>query len=63
MRGSCFRFFGRWPLDWEETIAVIVGQLGIQPSEAMEFDIDDLIFWSQRTNDFIEWSNNGAGSS
>jgi len=38
-------------------VALLVGELHIQPSEIMEFDDVDFKFWYERLEDYNEWTN------
>jgi len=35
----------------------MVGELKISPKEALDFDIDDFLYWADRLDDYIAWVN------
>lgn len=43
-----------FPSDWKETIGALAKYFHFPPSELWEFEMDDLVFWSDRMSEQVK---------
>lgn len=49
-----------FPVDWRLLIAILAEAFSFQPSELLEFDADDLIFWTERLTELRKFQKKAS---
>lgn len=51
---------GRWPADWRSCLTLIAGVFHSPPGELEEMDIDQLTFWLERAEEWVQWQQKSS---
>lgn len=51
---------GRWPEDWQSCLTLIAGTFHSSLSELECLDLDGLLFWFERAEEWLKWQQKSS---